>query len=72
MPRFSANNPLRRIIISATFCVLWLTAAHPSAPGPKRDFRGAWIQTVFQEQYQRRNSSQNQSELKAMLDRLHR
>lgn len=48
-------------------CVLWLTAAHPAT---KREFRGAWIQTVFQEQYQRRSTLDNQKALKAMLDAL--
>lgn len=37
---------------------------------PKREFRGAWLHTVFQDQYKRQNEQQNKAYLCAQLDSL--
>lgn len=41
-----------------------------TAENPKREFRGAWMHTVFQEQYHRQNTAQNQAYLREQLDGL--
>lgn len=38
---------------------------------PKREFRGAWIQTIWQEQYMKMNQKQMESYFTMMLDSLH-
>lgn len=38
---------------------------------PKREFRGAWLHTVYQDVYARRTTAQNQDCLKRQLDSLH-
>lgn len=60
MPRFLRN----RLFVIALLVGLTLQAA------PKRDFRGAWIQTVFQEQYSRNSTSENQAALRSLLNSL--
>lgn len=47
-----------------------LTAIAAGAVAPKRDFRGAWIQTIFQG-YERRSTAENKQYLISLLDRLH-
>ncbi len=52
---------------------MWLLAVAGigvAIAGEKRDFRGAWIQTVFQQQYSRNTTEANQRELRSLLDRL--
>ncbi len=39
---------------------------------PKREFRGAWLHTVFQSQYSRQSTEENQKYLSAQLDSLQR
>ncbi len=39
---------------------------------PKREFRGAWMHTVFQGQYHDQNTEQNKAYLRAQLDSLQR
>ena len=39
-------------------------------PLPKREFRGAWLHTVFQGQYAQNTTAQNQAYLRDQLDRL--
>ena len=41
-----------------------------AALNPKQEFRGAWMHTVFQEQYHRQNSEQNKAYLRNQLDSL--
>lgn len=38
---------------------------------PKREFRGAWLHTVFQDQYHRQTTEQNKAYLRQQFDRLH-
>lgn len=40
-------------------------------PAPKREFRGAWLHTVYQEQYRRQSTEQNKAYLRRQLDSLH-
>ncbi len=40
------------------------------AENPKREFRGAWMHTVFQEQYHRQNTEENKAYLRGQLDKL--
>lgn len=45
-------------------------AASASTKNPKWEFRGAWISTVYQEQYKRQTTEQNKEYLRGMLDKL--
>lgn len=58
---------MNRLILSllAACCVLSLAAANP-----KREFRGAWLHTVFQEQYRKQSTAENQAYLRSQLDKL--
>ena len=49
-----------------------LLAIALSAKGgsPKREFRGAWVTTVYQEQYARQSTDQNKKYLRDLLDKL--
>ncbi len=50
---------------------LALLALQPlSAENPKREFRGAWMHTVYQEQYSRQNTEENKAYLRDQLDKL--
>lgn len=40
------------------------------AQNPKREFRGAWLHTVFQDQYHKQNTAQNKKYLTDQLDKL--
>lgn len=40
------------------------------AQNPKREFRGAWVHTVFQDQYKRQSTSKNKAYIRNMLDSL--
>lgn len=54
----------------SVFIILFLTAGLVSAENPKREFRGAWMHTVFQEQYRKQTTEQNKAYLCDQLDRL--
>ncbi len=43
-----------------------------SSPPPKREFRGAWIQTVYQDEYARLGSQKASELLKQRIEALHR
>lgn len=49
---------------------LLLAASSLSAGGNKREFRGAWLHTVYQEQYLRNSTEQNKAYLRNVLDSL--
>ncbi len=59
-----------RILTFFYSCCLLLTAVTAEAASPKRDFRGAWIQTIYQG-YDKRTTVQNQTYLIELLDNLH-
>lgn len=42
-----------------------------SGAQPKREFRGAWLHTVFQDGYLKRTTEQNKAYLRSQLDALH-
>lgn len=52
-------------IILILNCMQFATALNP-----KREFRGAWLHTVFQDQYKRQNTQQNKAYLRRQLDNL--
>lgn len=56
---------LRRLL---TYCLLAVAAAMSAAP--KSEFRGAWIQTIYQG-YEKRSTADNKAYLTDLLDRLH-
>ena len=45
-------------------------AIYVESQNPKREFRGAWMHTVFQEQYHRNTTEQNKVYLREQLDKL--
>lgn len=53
------------LIITLAACVTGTRAANP-----KREFRGAWIQTVFQDSYLKRTTAENKAYLREQLDKL--
>ncbi|MDE7388691.1 MAG: family 10 glycosylhydrolase [Muribaculaceae bacterium] len=65
MPRFSLSKALIATVISIAACVL------PARAASKYEFRGAWIQTVFQEQFRRLGPDGTRQWLTDLLDRLH-
>lgn len=58
---------MKRFFCSLIIIVSVLPALFASAP--KRDFRGAWIQTIYQG-YDKRSTAENKAYLSSMLDRL--
>ncbi len=47
-----------------------LSTATALAENPKREFRGAWMHTVYQEQYHKQSTEQNKKYLRDQLDKL--
>ena len=58
----------KHIITILLLVALMLPAA---ALNPKREFRGAWLHTVFQDQYHRQSTAKNKEYLRQQLDKLH-
>lgn len=54
----------------AVLVVLAVTLVAAAVGAPKREFRGAWIQTIFQK-YEERTSEQLKADFTGLLDRLH-
>ncbi|MDE6468689.1 MAG: family 10 glycosylhydrolase, partial [Muribaculaceae bacterium] len=50
--------------------IIALVPAFSAAASPKREFRGAWLHTVFQAQYKRNTTEQNKRYLATQLDSL--
>ena len=70
MPIFAQNYiamPLRRIL--AAF-IIFQTLVCAWGANPKREFRGAWLHTVFQDQYHKQTTEQNKAYLCRQLDSL--
>lgn len=59
---------MRRALLS--LLALLILAAAAAARQPKREFRGAWIQTVFRDDYARRSPDENRRWLSGRLDAL--
>ncbi len=59
---------LKKVIL-AIVCVCGALSA-VAADLPKREFRGAWLHTVYQDQYLRNTTGQNKAYLRKQLDSL--
>ena len=55
------------IAVAAAFASQMTTAA---SYNPKREFRGAWMHTIFQNQYHDQSTDQNKAYLRDQLDKL--
>ena len=61
------------LVVITMLTVAFAAAAAAPTPGgrlPKREFRGAWLHTVYQEGYLRRTTAQNQAFIRNQLDSL--
>lgn len=59
---------IKRLFFLLVVAVLgWFTAG---AANPKREFRGAWMHTVYQQQYHDQTTAQNQAYIRQQLDLL--
>ncbi|MDE6300240.1 MAG: family 10 glycosylhydrolase [Muribaculaceae bacterium] len=58
---------MKKLFVCMITAAAVLTAA---ADNPKREFRGAWMHTVFQEQYHKQNTEQNKAYIRDQFDRL--
>ena len=69
-PRWSLNHKIRmfRKLILAIICACTIIPAQ--ARLPKREFRGAWLHTVYQDQYLRNSTDRNKEYLRNQLDSL--
>ena len=59
---------MKKFLLIALLAMLWPSAV--LALNPKREFRGAWLHTVFQDHYLKRTTAQNQAYLREQLDKL--
>ena len=50
--------------------LLLISATFANALNPKREFRGAWMHTVFQDQYHKQSTEENKKYLRDQLDKL--
>lgn len=61
------------LLLTVTFISLCAKAAAPATDtqhSPLREFRGAWLHTVFQDQYSRQSTAENKRYLLSQLDKL--
>ncbi len=58
----------RKFILGLAAIILAICSIQ--ATNPKREFRGAWMHTIFQSQYARQSTSENQAYLIGQLDKL--
>lgn len=59
---------LRKVIIATAIAMAYIFASQ--AQQPKREFRGAWLNTIYQEQYSQQSTLDNQIYLCTLLDKL--
>lgn len=59
---------MKKLFVAALLAAATLIGAN--AQNPKREFRGAWMHTVFQEQYHRQSTEENKAYLRDQLDKL--
>ncbi len=62
----------RLLLALALSAIFSISAIAENLPQPKREFRGAWLHTVFQGQYLKQTTAENQAYLLAQLDSLER
>lgn len=60
---------MRRLLLLSLLVALLQSWAAKPASSPKRDFRGAWIQTIYQG-YDKRSTDENRAYLTGLLDEL--
>ncbi len=60
-------NTIHRIFVMA---MLMAIGCFAQASSPKREFRGAWMHTVFQDQYKKQSTQQNKRYICSQLDLL--
>ncbi len=56
-----------KLIISL---ILYATSLIASGENPKREFRGAWLNTIYQSQFKRNTTTQNKAYITSLLDSL--
>lgn len=62
---------LKKLFVAAlTALAAFNSYGNDQADNPKREFRGAWIHTIFQSQYSRQSTNENQQYLRGLLDKL--
>lgn len=61
---------MRKISLFIAPIVMFLSTISMTAENPKREFRGAWMHTVFQGQYHKQNTEENKAYLRDQLDKL--
>lgn len=59
---------MKKLLIALTLALTAMTGAY--AQNPKREFRGAWMHTVYQDQYHKQSTEQNKAYLRDQLDKL--
>lgn len=59
---------MKKLVLSLILITACLAGAY--SLNPKREFRGAWLHTVFQDQYYRQTTKQNKDYLRRQLDSL--
>lgn len=59
---------MKRLLTTAILTVMAVTFC--LAQNPKREFRGAWLHTIFQEQYARMSSEETQTYICGLFDKL--
>lgn len=63
-------NPVLKYIAASLLTVSAAVNAYSACANPKREFRGAWMHTVFQDQYLRQSTAANKRYISAQLDSL--
>lgn len=61
---------MKKLFITIGLALLLASPAADAAKNPKREFRGAWMHTVFQDQYHSQTTEQNKQYLRDQLDKL--
>ena len=61
---------MKKLILSIGLALLLAAPSADAAKNPKREFRGAWMHTVFQDQYHSQTTEQNKKYLRDQLDKL--
>ena len=64
------SSTLKRLVRAVLIFAIAAVMADVSASNPKREFRGAWMQTVFQDGYRTRTTEQNKQFISSELDKL--
>lgn len=66
----SITNRIKAIATVSAIVFAGILTSSAKTDNPKREFRGAWMHTVFQEQYKRQTTEENQKYIRQQLDLL--